>query len=249
MKKISALISVWAILGMISPFIATCQESESQKKALAIIGDFWHPVAPIYRAIVEKIEDKGYHADIILDYNVPFDRLSQYDLIVLSRYSVDDFLQLKEKEKDPRRYSWISPSQEEAIESYVENGGNLFLHHDGIGYYPDGGGISRLAKAYFVSHPPVTSIRVEPVGNYAGLNAGIEPFTIKDEEFVLKIDTTSTHIFMQSYSEEHGYFYQGWAHDYGNGKVVVFVPGHDRYALFAPMVQQSISNILDSFSH
>lgn len=94
----------------------------------------------------------------------------------------------------------------------------------------------------------MVNITVVPVGDYLGLNEGVQPFVIHDEEYQLEIDPSETNIFMESYSDEHGHSYQGWAHDYGKGKVVVFIPGHDRYALFSPMVQQSISNILDSFN-
>ena len=217
------------------------------KKALAILGDFWHGVAPLNRAIVPHLDKKGYTTDIIPDYAVPFDRFSEYDLIILSRYYVRDCKQLETREGDPRKYGWLTPEQEEAFEKYVLEGGNIFFHHDGIGFYPKDGAISRLAKAYFVTHPPVVNITVVPVGDYAGLNEGVQPFIIHDEEYELEIDPSETNVFMESYSEEHGHAYQGWAHDYGEGKVVVFVPGHDRYALWSPMVQKSIANILDSF--
>jgi Trehalose utilisation len=226
---------------------ASTDRTVADKKGLAILGDFWHAVAPLNAAIVFQMEERGYATDIVLDYNVPFDKLAEYDLIVMSRYAVDDHRKLKEKETDSRKYAWMTPAQEEAIEAYVLNGGHLFLHHDGIGFYPKDGGISRVAKAYFIMHPPATTITVVPTGNYAGLNNGVVPFIIKDEEYKLEIDTLATNVFMQSFSQESGRFIQGWAHDYGKGKVVVFVPGHDRYTLVLPVVRRSIANILDSF--
>ncbi len=168
--------------------------------------------------------------------------------MVLSRYAVEDYRSLKENESDPRTYAWITPAQEDVLEKYVMEGGNIFFHHDGIGFYPRGGGISRLAKAYFITHPPVTTITVVPVGDYGGLNADVVPFILRDEEFEVEMDPSSTHVFLQSYSDEYGRAYQGWAHDYGEGKVVVYVPGHDRYSLAHPMVLKSLSNIIDSFS-
>ncbi|MEM8488957.1 MAG: hypothetical protein AAF564_25655, partial [Bacteroidota bacterium] len=87
-----------------------------------------------------------------------------------------------------------------------------------------------------------------PVGAYGGLNENVEPFIIRDEEFRVELDPAETNVFMESYSEANGHAYPGWAHDYGAGKVVVYVPGHDRYSLSAPMVKQTISNILDFLS-
>jgi hypothetical protein len=229
------------------PLQAAGQAVAPDKRALAIIGDFWHAVAPLHRNIVRKMEQKGYRTDVVLDYNVPFDRLADYDLILLSRYAVEDYRTLREGETDYRKYTWLTPEQEAAFETYVLNGGHLFFHHDGIGFYAKGGPVSRLAKAYFLMHPPAVPITVRPSGNYRGLNEGIEPFVIKDEEYALEIDTTATNVFMRSHSPENGHAYQGWAHDYGRGRVVVFVPGHDRYTLIEPMVQRVISNILESF--
>ncbi|MDZ4699040.1 MAG: ThuA domain-containing protein [Rhodothermales bacterium] len=246
MKTLIVCITGLLLLGL-SGQRASTDRPVADKKALAILGDFWHAVAPLHGAIVMQMEERGYATDIVLDYNVPFDKLAEYDLIVMSRYAVDDHRKLKEKETDSRKYGWMTPAQEEAIEAYVSNGGHLFLHHDGIGFYPKDGAISRLAKAYFIMHPPATTITVVPTGNYAGLNNGVEPFIIKDEEYKLEIDSSATNVFMQSFSPENGRFFQGWAHDYGQGKVVVFVPGHDRYTLVLPMVRRSIGNILDSF--
>lgn len=248
MKTYTILFVGLLALALGRPPQAVAQNTGAEKKALAILGDFWHAVAPLTRAIVVQMEEKGYRTDIVLDYEVPFDRLADYDLIVLSRYSVDDYRTLREGESDYRKYAWLTPAQEEAFETYVEQGGHLFFHHDGIGFYPKGGAISRLAHAYFITHPPAVSITVEPVGDYAGLTEGIHAFTIKDEEYVMEIDPSTTNVFMQSHSEENGHAYQGWAHDYGQGKVVVFVPGHDRYALQHPMVRRTISNILDAFN-
>ena len=39
-------------------------------------------------------------------------------------------------------------------------GGRLFLHHDGIGFYPKGRAISRLAKTHFITHPPVVCVDI-----------------------------------------------------------------------------------------
>ena len=245
MKRI-IVVSLCALIACSINFTDAKAQTDN-KKALAILGDFWHGVAPLYRGIVWQLDKKGYTTDIIPDYNVPFDRFSEYDLIILSRYYVHDYQQLEARETDPRKYGWITPEQEEAFEKYVMEGGNVFFHHDGIGFYPKGGAISRLAKAYFITHPPVVEIVVTPVGDYAGLNEDVQPFILHDEEYQLEIDPSETNVFMESYSEEHGHAYQGWAHDYGEGKVVVLIPGHDRYALMSPMVQQSISNILDSF--
>lgn len=80
------------------------------------------------------------------------------------------------------------------------------------------------------------------------LTQGITSFTVSDEEFRMDLDESKTTVFLESYSEANGRTPQGWAHDYGKGKVVVLVPGHDRYSLEHPMVDQCIANIVDWLS-
>ena len=40
---------------------------------------------------IKKLKGRGYATDTIMDYAAPFDDFAKYDLIVLSRYAVDDF--------------------------------------------------------------------------------------------------------------------------------------------------------------
>lgn len=213
------------------------------KKALAILGDAWHAPSVIRRAIGSKLEDRGYSVDYVIDYDVPFDNLNDYDIIVLSRYAIDDHKRYKSK--DDTVELWLTPEQEEKIEIFVSNGGKMFFHHDGISYYKKGNGISNVVKAFRIKHPPICSIRVSPVGDYEELNKGIEPYSIDDEEYYLEIDENQTNVFMESYSETNGRFIQGWFHDYGKGKVIVFIPGHDNSVFRHPMVEGSLNNIAD----
>jgi type 1 glutamine amidotransferase len=244
MKKLYIFITLLFFLNQHS---FTRIQDEYDKKALAILGDMYHAAAPLYSSIVVKLNNKGYNTDVILDYNVPFDKLSEYDIIVLSRYGYDNARQFREhvfRKPEGRNYFWISPGQEQAIENYVKAGGHLFIHHDGFGYYPRDGGIVRLAKAFFISHPPVIPITVKPTGKIPELSAGVEPFIISDEEYKVEMDDSVTKVFMESYSEKNGRSVQGWTHEYGKGKVVVFIPGHDKTSLEHPMVDLCIANII-----
>ena len=133
-------------------------EEPRRKRALAILGDAYHCVAPLHEALVRSLLRRGYAAVTIMDYSVPFDEFSGYDLIVLSRYAYDDVSFYRERDVKPGtrdRARWLTAEQEEKFAEYVETGGRLFLHHDGIGFYPKDGAISRLARAYFIKHPPI----------------------------------------------------------------------------------------------
>lgn len=136
-----------------------------------------------------------------------FETEAAYDTIVISRYGYDNINQLKQslfqtaKGKKPR---WISPEQEDAVERFVENGVNLFMHHDGHCYYSEKGGIERLAKTYHGGHPPQISVTMKPTGLLPELTQGIVPFFVSDEEFRMDLDESATTVFLASYSEENG---------------------------------------------
>lgn len=241
------LIACVAFVGLSVAFGFTTDNANSKKKALAILGDAHHSVWPQYDAIVRELQKKGYQTDVILDYDVPFGEFSKYGIIVLSRYAYNDVVLCKEynfnfaKGKDNL---WLTAKQEQAFEDFVRAGGSLFLHHDGIGFYRENGAISRLAKAHFVTHPPIGNITVKPCGSLGDLTKDIEPFDVVDEEFVVEMDESQTTVFMESHSQENGRFAQGWAHKYGKGKVAVFIPGHDKKVLFHPMVRRCIRNVI-----
>jgi uncharacterized protein len=242
------LIASSVLVSLSCTYGADADKGEAKKKALAILGDAHHSVFPLYRAIVRQLQEKGFDTDVILDYDVPFAALSEYDMVVLSRYAYNDVVLCKQynfnfaKGKDNL---WLTAQQEQAFEEYVKAGGRLFLHHGGFGFYPKGRAITRLAKAHFVTHPPMGTITITSTGNLPELTRGMEPFEVEDEEFVVEMDESQTSVFLESHSKENGRFAQGWAHPYGKGKVAVLIPGHDKKVLFHPMVKQCISNVIE----
>ena len=225
------------------------QDSSTRKKrVLAILGDAYHCVAPLDAALVGRLRKSGFEAVTIMDYAVPFDEFSSYDLIIMSREGREYVKYFRERDTNTAskaRADWMSPAQEQKFVDYVSAGGKLFLYHDGVGNYPKGGGISRVAKAYFIRHPAIVSIEVTPTGKLPELTRGITPFTVADEEYELEMDESQTSVFIESRSPEHGRHPQGWAHTYGKGKVAVFIPGHSTPVINHPMVQRSIQNIID----
>lgn len=216
------------------------------KEALLILGDAWHCVAPLHSAIAPPLRARGYEPVSIMDYAVPFDDFARFGIIVLSRYAFDDLAHYRAGA--PRaglnRPRWLTPGQEQKFEDYVNAGGRLLLHHDGIGFYARDGAISRLAKAFFIKHPPIVEIEISPTGKMPELTRGITPFRVTDEEFQVEMDETRTTIFLESHSSEHGRAVQGWAHPFGKGKVAVLIPGHHRAVLEHPMVRKSIDNAI-----
>lgn len=224
-------------------------QSPKQKRVLAILGDAYHCVAPLDAALVDPLRKQGYQAVIIMDYAVPWDTFHDYDLIILSREGHEYVKFFRDRDVNPAaaapdRPLWITPAQELKFEEYVNAGGRLLLYHDGFGFYPKGGGISRLAKSFFIRHPARVDIEVSPTGKMPELTRGVTPFHVVDEEYYVEMDESQTSVFMESRSPEHGRHAQGWAHVYGRGKVAVLIPGHSEPASSHPMVRLCVQNIL-----
>lgn len=218
------------------------------KRVLAILGDAYHAVAPLDGALVGGLRKAGYQAVTIMDYSVPWDEFNNYDIIILSREAHEYVKFFRERDTNPANKGearWLTPAQEQKFEDYVKGGGRLLLYHDGIGFYPKGGAISRIAKAYFIRHPAIVSIEISPTGKMPELTRGITPFTVADEEYELEIDESQTSVFLESRSPEHGRHVQGWAHPYGKGRVAVFIPGHSAPVIVHPMVRRCVQNIFD----
>jgi hypothetical protein len=245
----TAAASGLALLGSAGAGRSESQEKSAKKKrVLAILGDAYHCVAPLDAALVGRLRKSGWEAVTIMDYAVPFDDFPSYDLIIQSREAHEYVKYFRDRDVNPSGKGWalwLTAAQEQKYEDYVKAGGRLFFYHDGIGFHPKGGAISRVAKAFFIRHPAIVNIEVSPTGKMPELTGGVTPFTVADEEYELEMDEAQTSVFMESRSPEHGRHPQGWAHSYGQGKVAVFIPGHSAPVISHPMVQRSIQNIID----
>lgn len=222
--------------------------SAEKKRVLAILGDAYHCVAPLDRALVGGLRKDGWLAVTIMDYGVPWDDLRRYDLVILSREGREYIQYFRDRDANPAvekdRAYWATPGQEQKIEEYVAAGGRLFLFHDGFGNYAKGRGVSRAARSYFIRHPAIVEINVSPTGKMPELTKGVTPFTVADEEYEVEMDESQTSVFLESHSPQHGRHAQGWAHTYGQGKVAVLIPGHNTATIFHPMIERLTANIL-----
>lgn len=227
---------------------AVQQQAAGKKRVLAILGDAYHCVAPLDQALVGRLRRSGWQAVTIMDYAVPWNDFAQYDLIILSREGREYIRYYRERDGDPPnrgRARWLTPEQEDKFEEYVQNGGRVFLYHDGFGAYPKGQGVSRIARSYFIRHPAIVKIKVTPTDKMPELTKGITPFECADEEYEVEMDESKTNVFLESHSPQHGRHAQAWAHTYGKGKVAVLIPGHNPETIRHPMIQRCIQNCLD----
>lgn len=210
------------------------------RKALEIAGDNWHAPAVIHRAIGSKLERRGWEVQRCFGRDIPFANLCEYDLVILSRYALDD-----EKDNRLTKHLWITPDQERQLEQYVLQGGSILFHHDGISHYPKGRGVSNIARAFRIDHPPIGPIVLRTVENPCNIGATMEPLRLEDEEFNLEIDESKVHVFLVSESDNRGRHLQGWYHRYGEGRVAVFIPGHEDAVLRLPEIGILLDEVLN----
>jgi type 1 glutamine amidotransferase len=88
-------------------------------------------------------------------------------------------------------------------------------------------------------------INVTPTDKMPELTEGVPPFVVSDEEYEVDMDESKTSVFLESHSPEHGRAPQGWAHPFGEGRVVVIVPGHRMDTIVHPMINRLVQNALD----
>lgn len=236
-----------------SPALASLTESEEtrqesdKKRVLAILGDGWHRVAPLDRHLVGKLRDNDWEAVVIMDYNVPWDEFDNYDLIILSRegHEFVEYYRQRDVNPDHERGYWLTKEQSLKFVDYVNAGGRMLLYHDGFGNYPCDYGPALVARSCFIRHPAIVEINVSPTGLMPELTEEVPPFVVSDEEYEVDMDESQTSVFLESHSEEHGRAPQGWAHRFGEGKVVVLVPGHRMDTIAHPMINRLVQNAFD----
>ncbi|MEX2400482.1 MAG: ThuA domain-containing protein [Rhodothermales bacterium] len=224
------------------------QNDGDQKTVLAILGDVWHRPAFLDRHLVGPLRDEGWMADVIMDYDVPWDDFENYDLIILSRYGQEDFdyYRYRDRNPDAERKTWMTLEQSMLFVEYVESGGSILLYHDGFGSTPCEFGTVLLARSCFISHPERIEITVSTLDGMPEITEGVaDSFVVRDEEYVVEMDESETNVFLESHSPEHGRSPQGWAHTFGDGKVVVLIPGHFMDTIEHPMINRLIQNSLD----
>lgn len=221
--------------------------AQDTKRVLAILGDGWHRVAPLDRHLVGKLRNADWEAVVIMDYDVPWSDLDDYDLIILSRegHEFVEYYRNRDVNPDHERGYWLTKEQSLNFVEYVENGGRMLLYHDGFGNYPCDYGPAIVARSCFIRHPPIVQVTVTPTGKMPELTEGVGVFLVSDEEYEVTMDESETNVFLESHSREHGRAPQGWAHTFGDGKVVVLVPGHRMDTIEHPAINRIVQNAFD----
>lgn len=188
------------------------------KKAIILLGDYWHPrnsIEPMIDLLFPK--DKWdititESPEIIKSNEVP-------DLLV-------SFKDVIENDQIPTPL-WCDDEWTAILDDCIKNKGMGFMAvHCGIADIPEDHFITtNILKAYFIAHPPQCEISFEPVSGF-DITEKATSFTFStfDEHYQIKI-IGNTDILGYTVSQ-HGKQPALWRHKYGKGKVLGITPGH-----------------------
>ncbi len=202
-------------------------------RVLVLCDDYWHPARTASTGL-QPLEDAGVMFDWIEDASEwTAERMAQYPVVLLTKsnnVSATD------------RTNWITVENEAAFGEYVRSGTGLLVIHSGLAEYRDLPLMRGVMGGAFASHPPQCSVTVEPREGHP-LIAGIAPFSVFDEHYMIDLDDAQANVFLTTTSE-HGTQPGGWTRTEGTGRVCALTPGHNVEVWLQPAYQTLIRNAL-----
>ena len=200
--------------------------------------DFYHPASTVIKGL-EPLQEFGYEFEFSLDAaDWSASKLVQFPVLAISKSN---------RISAAQEGRWITKEVEQALTSYVEQGGGLLIIHSGTVDYAESKAMMDLVGGVFTHHPeqcPVTMALVPAHPMTAGM-AELGSFTLQDEHYFMELsDTTERKLFLTS-SSEHGSQPAGWTVNYGKGRVCVLTPGHNLEVWLHPFYQQLLRRSLD----
>jgi type 1 glutamine amidotransferase len=205
----------------------------STKKKALFLGDYtdpgWHPAKDADKYISKALED-NFKVKCTEDYGkLAIEELKTYDLII--------------------NYAdcWGKKCSKEtiaAIITYVVNGGGILSIHNGILVPAEGGSeLRQLFGARFTGHSeykPLDFYRAIQYKEHPILK-DFAPFTMGEEPYEFEMDTFADLQMLLEYRRAGQRFPAVWARNYGLGRMVYLVPGHDNRSFEVPAFQKLIT--------
>jgi len=160
---------------------------------------------------------------------------------------------LPEWDETPLR--WITPDQGKAVRDYVRNGGSALLYHNATDISISNQDFRDVVGGEFDGHSKFRPFRVKITNRNHPITKGVKDFTITEEQHFPLYDKGSANVFMEGEGiNEDGKTFvtysgkklvsgpQGWAYDYGKGRVCYLAPGHLLTVLWNPEYEKIQKN-------
>ncbi len=142
----------------------------------------------------------------------------------------------------------LDPASEKAIQTFVEDGGGLVALHGASASFGNSKAWFRLIGGKFAGHAPGTfDLLINIVDTKHPITQGVEPFTIKDEEYTYQFaEGVQRHVLAQfrerpaATVEKNGNNDILWTIDAGKGRVFHCGLGHDVASWSNPSFQKLV---------
>lgn len=202
----------------------------SRFKALAL-GNYenvkYHPFEGVDREIEACLEDVAT-VECTGDYSVlNKEKLSGYEL----------FISYTEFADEP-----LPQDQAAALVQYVAGGGGLLVIHNGISMQRNRE-LMAMMGGKFTGHPKFTTLPVKNTNPEHPIMKNIPPFEIDDEPYRYDLLPHYHTTILAEYEHDGQMWPAAWAHEYGLGRVVTLMNGHQQSCFsvqpFRQMIKQA----------
>ena len=201
-------------------------------RALVLCDDSWHPAETARRGLSAFTGEFSFE---FLEGGAVWSaqKLDGFPLTVLAKANI-----ASAKNDRP----WLTEDSAPAFRDYVRRGNGLLAIHSGTSRYEKLPPMNALLGGAFVRHPDPCAVTLEPTQPHP-VTAGVETFTVHDEQYFMAMNDSAAEVFLHSRSE-HGQQPAGWMRTEGEGRVCVLTPGHDAKVWLYPSFQILLLNAL-----
>jgi type 1 glutamine amidotransferase len=122
----------------------------------------------------------------------------------------------------------LSPAQETGLLGFLRGGGGLCGIHSATDSFKDSAQYMAAIGGRFLRHPPQLDIAVEFTDPEHPVTAGLPPFSVRDELYILDWNPETVHLLARTFSHEGSPQPVSWVRQEGSGRVFYVSLGHNR---------------------
>lgn len=198
------------------------------KSKAILIGEYnhpkYHPLTNLDREVCQIFKEE-LEVTCTDDYEVlNIDNIIKYDLLICYADLWDNIM--------PK-------SQIAGLLSFVSNGGGLLVIHNGISFQKRYE-FTHLLGAKFTAHPPMQKLKFTVTSPEHIIMQGINTFEIEDEPYQFEFDEFSEKTVLLNYTLDDNLIPAAWVKEFGLGRVVYLMPGHNEEAFKNPVYRELI---------
>ncbi|RXI96662.1 trehalose utilization [Anaerobacillus alkaliphilus] len=208
-------------------------------RIVAVLGDYYHREEWSVESIKQAVRDHFENDQVVVE------NISVTELATSLLTKPDAVILFKENRVNPEAEkveTWMDPLTEKIICEYVKNGGSWIAWHSGLASYPTQGDYLSMTRGYFIRHPEIHQLVNYRVSGAKLIDPSYD-FAIIDEHYFVHCNEAETNVFLRSESID-GASIAGWAHEYGEGRVVCLTPAHLKEGLLHPNMTRMLAQVI-----